>query len=76
MPSPRESPQAAHADLRLVLVYVMPIGLANLGWKMYIINGSWNVVTFVLIVSHLLIVLTDLEGAVLGRNKGAVSGGD
>lgn len=37
-------------DTSLVLVYVMPIGLANLGWKMYIINGSWNVVTFVLIV--------------------------
>jgi hypothetical protein len=31
----------------------MPIGLANLGWKMYIINGSWNVVTFVLIVRDL-----------------------
>jgi len=29
----------------------MPIGLANIGWRMYIINASWNVVTFFLIVS-------------------------
>lgn len=26
----------------LVLVYVMPIGIANLGWKMYMINASWD----------------------------------
>jgi hypothetical protein len=35
----------------LVLIYVMPIGLANIGWRMYIINASWNIVTFFLIVS-------------------------
>jgi len=29
----------------------MPIGLANIGWRMYIINASWNIVTFFLIVS-------------------------
>ena len=48
-----------------VLVYVMPIGLANIGWKMYMINGSWDIVIVVLIVSFLplptlsLRVLTD-----------------
>ena len=31
----------------------MPIGLDNIGWKMYIINGSWDIVIIVLIVSIL-----------------------
>ncbi|ORY21512.1 putative sugar transporter [Naematelia encephala] len=44
--------QYANAIPALVLVYVMPIGLANLGWKMYIINASWNIVTFVLIAVY------------------------
>ena len=35
-----------------VLVFVMPIGLANIGWKMYMVNGSWDIVIVVLIVSH------------------------
>jgi len=30
--------------------YVMPIGLKTLGWKMYVINASWDVVTFFLIL--------------------------
>lgn len=34
----------------MLLVYIMPIGLANLGWKMYMINGSWDIITFILIV--------------------------
>lgn len=29
----------------------MPIGLANIGWKMYLVNASWDVVIFGLIVS-------------------------
>ena len=29
----------------------MPIGLTNIGWKMYMINGSWDIVVVVLIVS-------------------------
>jgi hypothetical protein len=29
----------------------MPIGLNNIGWKMYLVNGSWDVVIAVLIVS-------------------------
>ena len=31
----------------------MPIGLDNIGWKMYMVNGSWDIVITVLIVSHL-----------------------
>lgn len=34
-----------------VLVFVMPIGLENIGWKMYMINGSWDIVIIILIVS-------------------------
>jgi len=26
----------------LVLVYVLPIGITNIGWKMYIVNASWD----------------------------------
>ena len=31
-------------------MFVMPIGLENIGWKMYMINGSWDIVIVVLIV--------------------------
>jgi hypothetical protein len=34
----------------LVFVYIMPIGLENIGWKMYMINGSWDIVILILIV--------------------------
>jgi hypothetical protein len=30
----------------------MPIALTNIGWKTYIINGSWDIVTLVLIVRY------------------------
>ena len=33
-----------------VLVYVMPIGLHNIGWRMYMVNGSWDIVILGLIV--------------------------
>lgn len=33
----------------VVLVFVMPIGLANIGWKMYMVNGSWDVIVVILI---------------------------
>lgn len=36
---------------RLLLVFIMPIALDNIGWKMYMVNGSWNIITLVLIVS-------------------------
>lgn len=29
----------------------MPIGIENIGWKMYMINGGWDIITLVLIVS-------------------------
>lgn len=35
----------------MVLVFVMPIGLDNIGWKMYMINGSWDIIVIFLIVS-------------------------
>lgn len=35
-----------------VLVFVMPIGLQNIGWKMYMVNGGWDVIVIVLIVSN------------------------
>lgn len=35
----------------LLLTFVMPIALQNITWKTYIINGSWDVITFFLIVS-------------------------
>ncbi|KAG4223444.1 hypothetical protein PC116_g28089 [Phytophthora cactorum] len=27
----------------------MPIGLNNIGWKMYMVNGSWDIVIAILI---------------------------
>jgi hypothetical protein len=35
---------------RIVLVYCIPIALANITWKMYFINGGWNVISLILIV--------------------------
>ncbi|KAK8062366.1 sugar transporter [Apiospora hydei] len=35
--------------LALLLVFVMPIGIANIGWRMYMINGSWDIIVLVLI---------------------------
>lgn len=32
-------------------MFIMPIGLANIGWKMYMVNGGWDVITLALIVS-------------------------
>lgn len=31
----------------------MPIGLNNIGWKMYLVNASWDIVIIGLIVSLL-----------------------
>jgi hypothetical protein len=38
---------------RLVFVFIMPIGLNNIGWKMYMVNASWDIVILGLIVSLL-----------------------
>ncbi|KAK6063601.1 hypothetical protein SCUP515_12290 [Seiridium cupressi] len=32
------------SSLTLLLVFIMPIALENIGWKMYIVNGSWDVI--------------------------------
>lgn len=37
----------------LVFTFIMPIGLGNIGWKMYIINASWDIIVLVLIVRSL-----------------------
>lgn len=42
----------------MLLVFVMPIGIGNIGWKMYIINASWDIIIIVLIVSARVIELT------------------
>ncbi|KAH8881707.1 putative hexose carrier protein [Thozetella sp. PMI_491] len=33
----------------IVFVFIMPIGLNNIGWKMYMVNGSWDIVILFLI---------------------------
>ncbi|KAI1249684.1 hypothetical protein MGN70_009297 [Eutypa lata] len=38
--------------LACVLVYVMPIGLANISWRMYMVNGSWDIVIIGLIAYY------------------------
>ncbi|KAI0122477.1 putative hexose carrier protein [Daldinia grandis] len=35
--------------LACLFVFIMPIGLNNIGWKMYMINGSWDIVIAILI---------------------------
>lgn len=32
-------------------MFIMPIGLANIGWKMYMVNASWDIVIVAIIVS-------------------------
>jgi hypothetical protein len=63
----------------------MPIGITNIGWKMYMINGSWDIIIVVLIVSPLeLIPVIFLFlsanarylGCLLGRDKGQNVGGN
>ena len=34
----------------MVFVFIMPIGLANIGWRMYMVNASWDIVIIGLIV--------------------------
>ena len=69
---------------RCVMVTVMPIGLSNIGWKMYMINGSWDIVIFALIVSSCLcfyfvslwIVIDKMTGHILGRDQRQNTRGD
>ena len=43
-----------------MLVFVMPIGLDNIGWKMYMINGSWDIAIIILIVCFVRILQAHL----------------
>lgn len=36
----------------MILVFVMPIGLENIGWKMYMVNGGWDIIVVVLIAVY------------------------
>jgi len=38
--------------LALVFVFIMPIGLNNIGWKMYMVNASWDIVILGLIAYY------------------------
>ncbi|KUI61234.1 High-affinity glucose transporter [Cytospora mali] len=38
--------------LALVFVFIMPIGLDNIGWKMYMVNASWDIVILGLIAYY------------------------
>lgn len=57
----------------------MPIGLGNIGWKMYMINASWDVVILGLIVGltmkFLRNMLTSL-GLLFCGNERQNAGGD
>ncbi|KAI0179770.1 putative hexose carrier protein [Hypoxylon sp. FL1284] len=39
-------------SLACVFVFIMPIGINNIGWKMYMVNGSWDIVIAVLIAVY------------------------
>jgi hypothetical protein len=36
----------------LVFVFIMPIGLNNITWKMYFVNGSWDIVILGMIIYY------------------------
>lgn len=36
----------------LLFVFIMPIGIANIGWKIYMVNASWDIVIFGLIAYY------------------------
>jgi hypothetical protein len=59
---------------RLLFVFIMPIGLDNIGWKMYMVNASWDIVILGLIVSllpaRIFPLLIDVKGGLLGGNEG------
>lgn len=42
-----------HPICSLVFIFIMPIALQNIGWKMYMVNASWDIVILWLIVSRL-----------------------
>jgi hypothetical protein len=56
---------------RLVFVFIMPIALANIGWKMYFINGSWDLVIIVIMAMWWIETkgktLEEIDEAIEGR---------
>jgi hypothetical protein len=51
----------------------MPIGLANIGWKMYIVNASWDIVILGLIVCLLHFIFSSMlttSDVLLGGDEG------
>lgn len=60
-------------------MFIMPIGLDNIGWQMYFVNASWDVIILGLIVSLLELCLSDIancSGVLLGGDEGQDIGGD
>lgn len=55
--------------LRLLLVFIMPIGIGNIGWKMYMINGGWDCCTFIIIVCDSSFVSLHQKKRLGGRTK-------
>jgi hypothetical protein len=54
----------------------MPIALANLGWKVYMLNGGWDVL-MVLAVAYYWVetkgkTLEDIDEVIEGRARGRV----
>jgi hypothetical protein len=37
----------------------MPIGINNIGWKLYLINAGWDVIIFILLVSWTAVYLVN-----------------
>ncbi|KAJ5690891.1 hypothetical protein N7462_005283 [Penicillium macrosclerotiorum] len=46
-----------------VFTFIMPICLGNIGWKMYMINASWDIITFGLIAYYWV----ETKGMTLGK---------
>lgn len=43
-------PALTRMNISTIFVIIMPIAFKNIGWKVYIINASWDVVIVALIV--------------------------
>ena len=44
--------QLSNNAVALLIVWTMPIALANIGWKTYMINGAWDVIMTLLIAYY------------------------
>ncbi|KAI0401908.1 putative hexose carrier protein [Xylaria palmicola] len=61
-----------------VFVFIMPIGLDNIGWKLYIANGSWDVVVAAVIAIFWVETkgkrLEEIDAMFDGREQSSLSG--